>query len=80
MSALTKLLELNSKLPIELRAEHFLLTSDLIKEFIQEKINLIDDYERIIRAMQDSKPHDVIAIAGTSEQLLINPIKTVEGC
>lgn len=80
MSALTKLLGINSKLPIELRAEHFLLTSELIKEFIQEKINLIDDYERIIRAMQDTKPYDVVAIAGTAETLLSNPIQTIEGC
>lgn len=81
MTALTKLLELNSKLPIELRAQQFLLINELHNEFKDEKSKLMDEYERIIRAMQDSKTYDVVAIAGTAEQLLtdvINVGDTVE--
>jgi hypothetical protein len=79
MSALTKLLEFNSKLPLELRAEQFLLINDLHNEFKEEKSKLMDKYERIIRAMQDTKPFEVVAVAGTAETLLTDVTDTNVG-
>ena len=80
MTAFTKLAQFNKQLPQEQRVELLTLIHAYVLESESEKLQLMEQYERIIRAMQDKPKYDVVAIAGTAETLLTNPIQTIEGC
>ena len=80
MSAFTKLAEFNKQLPQEQGVELLTLIHAYVLESESEKLQLMEQYERIIRAMQDKPKYEVVAIAGTAETLLSNPHQTVLGC
>lgn len=70
MTAFIKLLEFISKLPEEIQPEY----KQLIDNYADERDRLQNE------RLANSITYDVVAIAGTSEQLLTNPIQTIEGC
>jgi hypothetical protein len=80
MSAFTKLAQFNKQLPQEQGVELLTLIHAYVLESESEKLQLMEQYERIIRAMQDKPKYEVVAIAGTAETLLSNPLNSVEGC
>jgi len=80
MSALKKLLDFADQLPTNTGIEFLQLVQAYQKEMIAEKTELIEGYERIIRGTQNTPPYEVVAIAGTAETLLSNPLNLVEGC
>lgn len=70
MSALNNLAEFVYKLPEELQPEFM----KLVDAVTDERDRLQNE------RLANSITYDVVAIAGTSEQLLTNPIQTIEGC
>ena len=70
MSALNNLAEFVYKLPDELQPEFMKLVDAVTDE--RDRIQ----NERIANSIT----YDVVAIAGTAETLLTNPIQTIEGC
>jgi len=93
MTALTKLLDFADTLPNNKGIEFLQLLQSYQKEMIAENHALIEGYERIIRGTQDTPQserigndmarlgtYEVVAVAGTAETLLSNPLNTVEGC
>jgi hypothetical protein len=80
MSAFTKLAEFNRLLPKENQSDYLDTLYDYLKEIETDRNKLIEDYERIIRGTQDMPQYEVVAVAGTADMLLSNPLNTVEGC
>jgi phage-related baseplate assembly protein len=93
MTALTKLLDFADTLPNNKGIEFLQLLQGYQKEMIAEKTQLIEGYERIIKGTQDTPQserigqdmarlgtYEVVAVAGTADMLLSNPLNTVEGC
>ena len=80
MTALKKLLDFADQLPNNKGIEFLQLLQSYQKEMIAEKTELIEGYERIIKGTQPTKQYEVVAVAGTADQLLSNPLNTVEGC
>jgi hypothetical protein len=74
MSAFTNLLTFASKLDGELLTEY----QQLINAYMDEKYSLQN--ERIAASQASTGTFEVVAIAGTSDQLLSNPHQTIEGC
>ena len=74
MSAFTDLLEFVGKLPEELQPEY----RQLIDNYVSERDRLQN--ERIATSQASTGTFEVVAIAGTADQLLSNPIQTVSGC
>jgi hypothetical protein len=74
MSAFTDLLQFANELtPVQSKRFLDLLSAHITEE--QRQVNLL-----LADTSADSKPLEVVAIAGTADQLLSNPIQTVSGC
>jgi len=74
MSAFTNLITFASKLDGKLLTEY----QQLINAYMDEKYNLQN--ERIATSQATTGTFEIVAIAGTAETLLTNPIQTIEGC
>lgn len=74
MTAFQKLILFSTKLDGELCTEYH----QLISNYMDERDRLQN--ERLATLQDTTGTFDVVAIAGTAETLLINPIKTVKGC
>jgi DNA/RNA endonuclease YhcR with UshA esterase domain len=74
MSAFTELLEFVGKLPETLQPEY----RRLIDNYVSERDRLQN--ERIATSQANTGTFEVVATAGTAEQLLSNPLNSVEGC
>ena len=74
MSAFTELLEFVGKLPEYLQPEY----RRLIDNYVSERDRLQN--ERIATSQASTGTFEVVAIAGTADQLLTNPHQTVSGC
>jgi len=74
MTAFKNLLLFSNRIAPELALEFIDLVQAYAAEEHKATIALLNDLEAIKR------PYEVIAIAGTAEQLSINPIQTIEGC
>jgi hypothetical protein len=74
MSAFTNLITFAAKLDGELLTEY----QQLINAYMDEKYNLQN--ERIATSQASTGTFEVVAIACTADQLLSNPIQTVQGC
>ena len=70
MTAFQKLILFSTKLDAELCTEY----QQLISDYMDERDRLQN--ERLANSIK----YNVVAIAGTAEQLLTNPIQTIEGC
>jgi len=74
MSAFTDLLQFATELtPVQSKRFLDLLSAHITEEQRQVNILLAD-------TSAGSKPFEVVAIAGTAETLLTNPLNSVEGC
>ena len=74
MTAFKNLLLFSNRIAPELALEFIDLVQAYANEEHKATIALLNNIEAIKR------PYDVVAIAGTAEQLSINPIQTIEGC
>jgi hypothetical protein len=74
MTAFKNLLLFSNRIAPELALEFIDLVQAYAAEEHKATIALLNDIEAIKR------PYEVVAIAGTAEQLSINPIQTIEGC
>jgi hypothetical protein len=74
MSAFTNLITFAAKLDGELLTEY----QQLINAYMDEKYRLQN--ERIATSQASTGTFEVVAIAGTAETLLSNPLNSVEGC
>ena len=74
MTAFKNLLLFSNRIAPELALEFIDLVQAYAAEEHEATIALLNDIKEVKR------PYDVVAIAGTAEQLLTNPHKTVEGC
>lgn len=74
MSAFQKLIMFSDKLDGELCTEF----QQLISDYMDERERLQN--ERIATSQATTGTFEVVAIAGTAETLLTNPLNTVEGC
>jgi hypothetical protein len=73
MSAFTELLQFATELtPVQSKRFLDLLSAHITEE--QRQVNLL------LADKSDSKPYEVVAIAGTADTLLSNPHQTIEGC
>ena len=74
MTAFKNLLLFSNRIAPELALEFI----DLVQAYAAE------EHESTIALLNEIKavkiPYDVVAIAGTAETLLTNPIQTIEGC
>ena len=74
MTALNNLAEFVYKLPDNLQPEFMKLVDAVTDE--RDRIQ----NERIAPSQATTGTFEVVAIAGTAETLLTNPIQTIEGC
>lgn len=74
MTALTKLAEFVHKLPDNLQPEFRQLV-----DAVTDERDMLQN-ERLATLQATTGTYDVVAIAGTAEQLSINPLNSVEGC
>ena len=74
MTSFKNLLLFSNRIAPELALEFIDLVQAYAAEEHKATIALLNDIEAIKR------PYEVVAIAGTAEQLSIKPIQTIEGC
>ena len=74
MTAFKNLLLFSNRIAPELALEFIDLVQAYAAEEHEATIALLNEIKAVKR------PYEVIAIAGTAEQLSINPIQTIEGC
>jgi len=74
MTAFKNLLLFSNRIAPELALEFIDLVQAYAAEEHKATIALLNDIEAVKR------PYDVVAISGTAETLLSNPLNSVEGC